>query len=58
MSNNPILQYQVAIVTGAGQGIGYEICRRLREQGAKIVLNDVDFGSTKFHLISNANIIQ
>lgn len=42
MSNNPILQYQVAIVTGAGQGIGYEICRRLREQGAKIVLNDVD----------------
>lgn len=33
---------QVAIVTGAGQGIGYEIAYRLAEQGAAVVLNDVD----------------
>ncbi|MES2647938.1 MAG: SDR family oxidoreductase [Bacteroidota bacterium] len=33
---------KVAIVTGAGQGIGYEICRRLALQHAQIILNDVD----------------
>lgn len=32
---------QVAIVTGAGQGIGLEICRSLVSQGASVVLNDV-----------------
>jgi glucose 1-dehydrogenase len=33
---------QVAIVTGAGQGIGLEICRQLVSQGAKVILNDLD----------------
>jgi NAD(P)-dependent dehydrogenase (short-subunit alcohol dehydrogenase family) len=33
---------QVAIVTGAGQGIGYEICRQLAANGAKVILNDID----------------
>jgi glucose 1-dehydrogenase len=32
----------VAIVTGAGQGIGLEICCRLAERGATVLLNDVD----------------
>lgn len=35
-------QNQVAIVTGAGQGIGLNICRHLAAQGATVVLNDVE----------------
>lgn len=33
---------QVAVITGAGSGIGLEIARQLCEQGAAIVLNDID----------------
>jgi glucose 1-dehydrogenase len=40
MSND--FSQQVAIVTGAGQGIGFEICRQLAKNGAKILLNDID----------------
>lgn len=35
---------QVAVVTGAGQGIGLEICAALATAGAKVVLNDIESG--------------
>ena len=37
-----MFQNKVAIVTGAGQGIGYEMCKELAEAGAYVFLNDVD----------------
>jgi len=33
---------RVAIVTGAGQGIGLHIARELARAGARVVLNDID----------------
>ncbi len=32
---------QVAVVTGAGEGIGYEIARQLALRGASVMLNDI-----------------
>lgn len=33
---------QTAIITGAGQGIGFEIARQIAAQGGNVVLNDLD----------------
>jgi 3-oxoacyl-[acyl-carrier protein] reductase len=41
-ASSKIFNEQVAIVTGAGQGIGFEIARQLCAQGASVVLNDVN----------------
>lgn len=38
------LKEKVAIVTGAGRGIGLEICRALAGAGARVLLNDLDEG--------------
>ena len=36
------MQGRVAVITGAGQGIGREIGRVLHEHGARVVLADID----------------
>lgn len=35
---------KAAIVTGAGQGIGFEICHSLAKEGASVIVNDIDKG--------------
>jgi 3-oxoacyl-[acyl-carrier protein] reductase len=44
---DPLLAERVAIVTGAGQGIGLEIARSLRAHGANVVLADIDGDAAK-----------
>lgn len=42
VSLNNTFKNEVAVITGAGQGIGFEIARQLCSQGASVVLNDID----------------
>lgn len=39
-----MLAGQVAIITGAGQGIGAESARLFANEGAKVIVADVDAG--------------
>jgi glucose 1-dehydrogenase len=45
---------KTAIVTGAGQGIGFEICRSFAKEDAHIILNDIDPGLAK-HAVASIN---
>lgn len=38
---------KTAIVTGAGQGIGFEMCRQLALEGAYVILNDIESSLAK-----------
>lgn len=42
MTDQETFKDQVAIITGAGIGIGFEIARQLSRRGANIVLNDIN----------------
>lgn len=41
------LQNQVAIVTGGGQGLGEALAKRLSQEGAKVVIADINFESAQ-----------
>ncbi len=47
---------KVAVVTGAGQGIGLEIARRLLETGSHVILNDLEQSLTEDAVASLSRI--
>jgi len=44
---HPTLNGKTALVTGAANGIGFAIARRLAEGGARVALNDVDLDAAR-----------
>ena len=40
--DNESFKEEVAIVTGAGDGIGFEIAKSLAKNGASVLLNDIN----------------
>ncbi|HEV7382105.1 MAG TPA: SDR family oxidoreductase [Dyadobacter sp.] len=47
MTNTNFFKQQVAVITGAGEGIGFEIARQLILNGSDVVLNSLDEESTQ-----------
>ena len=48
------LEGKVAVVTGGSLGIGAEYCKRLAEEGAKIVIADLEDASSVIGVIEQA----
>jgi 3-oxoacyl-[acyl-carrier protein] reductase len=42
MNPNKTFEGKVAIITGAGSGIGFDIAKELITQGASVIINDID----------------
>lgn len=42
---NGLLAGQVAIITGSGQGIGAETARLFANEGARVIVSDIDAGT-------------
>lgn len=43
---------QTAIITGSGQGIGAEAARLFANEGAKVIVSDIDAGRSSLTLTS------
>lgn len=51
-----LLDGQLAIITGSGQGIGAETAKQFAAQGAKVVIADIDEGSQSSHCTAPARL--